>query len=56
VQDNKANNIYGGEGSSDMVNGGNKVNKCSIKFLVPKEKDIELIRENGKSEVIKLVK
>lgn len=35
---------------------GSRINKCSIKFILPKEKDVELVREDGKKIEVKLVK
>lgn len=35
---------------------GSRINKCSIKFIQPKEKQVELIREDGSKEIINLVK
>ena len=34
----------------------NSINRCQLKFLMPKEKDVELVREDGSREVHKLVK
>ena len=42
--------------SSSVVSSGNRINKCVIKFIMPKEKDVELIREDGKKIEIKLSK
>ena len=33
-----------------------KINKCTLKFIMPKEKEVELIREDGSKEILKLVK
>ena len=35
---------------------GTRINKCSIKFIQPKEKQVELIREDGSREILNLVK
>eukprot|EP00347_Sterkiella_histriomuscorum_P013779 403363397 len=45
----------GAQGSSS---GGNnkRINKCSIKFVMPKEKQVELTREDGVNNSYKLVK
>jgi len=42
--------------SNNPAKEGSKVNKCHIKFLPPKEKDVEVIREDGKGTVVKFAK
>lgn len=42
--------------SSSVGSSGSRINKCSIKFILPKEKDVELIREDGKKIEIRLSK
>ncbi|CDW82512.1 wd g-beta repeat-containing protein [Stylonychia lemnae] len=45
------------QGSSQQSSGGSKrINKCSIKFILPKEKHVELVREDGVTTSHKLVK
>jgi hypothetical protein len=39
-----------------VTSDGQRINKCSIKFIQPKEKQVELVREDGSREVINLVK
>lgn len=43
-------------GSTPSGKDGQRINKCSIKFTLPKEKDVELVREDGKAMEVKLVK
>ncbi len=42
--------------SSVVGKDGQRINKCSIRFIPPKEKDVELVREDCKKIEIKLVK
>jgi hypothetical protein len=44
------------EGASNAGRDGNKINKCYIKFIPPKEKEVELKREDGKVYPVKLGK
>jgi len=37
-------------------NDGARINKCQISFVKPKEKEVELVREDGSKELLKLVK
>lgn len=50
------NNTIPEQEASKTMNEGQKINKCSLKFLQPKEKDVELVREDGSVEIINLVK
>ena len=52
---NNDNKDYAEEMISNKEGGGTKVNKCSLKFIPPKEKDVELVREDGSKEIIKLL-
>jgi hypothetical protein len=45
----------GGEGKAQQ-SGSKRINRCSIKFVLPKEKYVELTREDGHTSTHKLVK
>lgn len=36
--------------------GGQRINKCKIRFMMPAEKQVELIREDGSREIHSLVR
>jgi hypothetical protein len=42
--------------ATSQVGSSKRINKCSIKFVPPKEKSVQLIREDGQVTTLKLVK
>ena len=44
------------EAASTKGQDGQRINKCQINFIKPKEKEVELTREDGHKVTLKLVK
>ncbi len=54
--DSEGGGVGGQSGNQGSSSGSKRINKCSIKFEMPKEKAVQLVREDGQMQVLKLVK